>query len=522
MQRYFNTTGPCDARYHYMIPAVERVVGVQVPVARMQYFVIHAPRQSGKTTAMLALAEELRAQGHVALLAALDGARVFAEVEDAEVAVIDAIYTASLRLEPSLRAPPSAEVRSMGVGHRLKAALGTWCRSVAPRRVILFLDEADCLQPDPLYSFLSQLRGGFNDRLDGGFPASIGLIGLRDLRDYLLSVKGGVAPGPTSPFNIKLESFTVANFTEGQVRSLVAQHTADTGQAFTDAAVDRMMYWCRGQPYLVNALAGHCVDKAVTNRAVSVDGPHIDAAAEFLIRQRATHLDNLGERLREPRVARVIQRVLLGDRMETVGQTSDDFQYVRDLGLIAVEATGIAAANPMYAEVLTRQLTIDPQSAIPAAWWRWARPDGTLDFSELIVAFRAWWRQNADVLETSWAEGYPEAVPHLVFLAFLQRVVNGDGTVDREFAAGRGRIDLVVTYGGRRTVIELKRVPTEKVSLERVVDEGTAQLAGYLETLDEPEGWMIVFDQRPGRTWDERMWTREVTVRGRTLHLVGA
>jgi hypothetical protein len=337
----------------------------------------------------------------------------------------------------------------------------------------------------------------------------------------VVEVRGGTSPGPTSPFNILVASFLLRNFDQAEIAALYAQHTADTGQAFSPEAVARARYWTRGQPLLVNALAARCVDATVRDRAVAVQAAHVDEAAEHLVRTRVTHLDNLGERMREPRVARIVQAALLGDENETLARTSDDFVYVRDLGLLSEGPAGLEPANPMYAEVLTRQLTVDVQSTVPDPGWPWRRPDGTLDFPALVDAWRAWWRANAEVLELGWAAGYPEGVPHFVFLAFLQRVVNGGGVVDREFASGRGRIDLVVRFGGRRHVVELKRVPPAKLSFDRVVEEGVAQLRARLDQLGEPEGWMIVFDQRPGRTWEERMWTREVEADGRTLHLVG-
>ena len=88
-------------------------------------------------------------------------------------------------------------------------------------------------------------------------PASLplDLVGLRDLKDYLVEAKGGLPPNPGSPFNIKSHSLTLRNFTRDEVAELYAQHTEDTGQVFTQQAVDRAFFWSRGQPFLVNALA---------------------------------------------------------------------------------------------------------------------------------------------------------------------------------------------------------------------------------------------------------------------------
>ena len=63
MECYFNVAGPCIPGEHYMLPALDRLPQVRRLVSRRQYFVIHAPRQTGKTTAVKALVREINAKG---------------------------------------------------------------------------------------------------------------------------------------------------------------------------------------------------------------------------------------------------------------------------------------------------------------------------------------------------------------------------------------------------------------------------------------------------------------------------
>jgi hypothetical protein len=107
-------------------------------------------------------------------------------------------------------------------------------------------------------------------------------------------------------------------------------------------------------------------------------------------------------------------------------------------------------------------------------------------------------------------------------MAFLQKVVNGGGRVTREFAGARGAIDLLVEYCGERHVIELKRVRPAHDAPARVREAGVRQLCRYLDTVGERHGWLLIFDQREGRTWEERLWAEELEVDGRMLHLRGA
>lgn len=63
--RYFNTEGPMDPAEHYRIDPLGPVSLAEIPAltARKKYFVLHAPRQTGKTSILLALQDRLNAEG---------------------------------------------------------------------------------------------------------------------------------------------------------------------------------------------------------------------------------------------------------------------------------------------------------------------------------------------------------------------------------------------------------------------------------------------------------------------------
>ncbi len=441
------------------------------------------------------------------------------DLEHAEPLWIQALSRAARDLPTAWRAPDPSAFRGGPVGGRLGDYVHAWAASLDVPLVLL-LDEADVVTGPAVVSLLRQLRAGFMDRGVGKFPTSVALIGMRDLRDYVTQAKDGRSVNPGSPFNIKAASITLRNFNAEEVGELLAQHTEETGQAFLPESVEEIARVTDGQPFLVNALADLCVTYLVPDRRQPITRGHVDEARERLIRSRTTHLDSLAERLKEPRVARIVQAVLLGDVPFSIPYDSDDFQYVIDLGLIRRGAEGAEPANPLYREVLARQLSHNTQAAIPKPTWPWATSEGRLDFPALLGAFRAWWRQNADVVAGQ-MPAYSEAVPHLALCAFLQRVVNGGGVVHREFAAGRGAMDLLVDYGPDRFALEIKRVRTRD-ALETIVERGVTQLGNYLDTVGLDHGWLVVFDVRPDRSWEERLWTREeVAPNGKRVVVLG-
>ena len=367
MPRKFNTTGPCRPGRHYMLPPLDRLPNVQELFDDEEYFVIHAPRQTGKTTAMRALAEALREKGQAACWVTLEASRRVEEVAAAEPLWLRALHRASRDLPDAWRAPNPAPFLTEPVGGRLGDYVGAWAERLDVPLVLL-LDEADSVSGPAMISLLSQLREGFMDRGVGAFPTSIALVGMRDLRDYLAASKDGVPVNAGSPFNVSAGSFTLRNFNADEVTTLLAQHTDETGQPFEPEAAAELHRLTDGQPFLVNALADLCVTQLMPERAVPITPADVDAAREQLILARRTHLDNLAERLKEPRVARIVEAALLGDDPRRIAYDSDEFQYVIDLGLLKLGRLGAEAANPIYREVLVRQLTYNLQLSLPQPW----------------------------------------------------------------------------------------------------------------------------------------------------------
>ncbi len=490
MPRWFNTAGPCQADIHYMLPPTTRLPQLVQLIEQRNYFVIHAPRQTGKTTAMLALAQQLTDSGrYTAVMVSVEVGSAFNQNPDkAELAILGAWWEAAQVWLPHELYPP--DLLDAESGRRIGAALKAWAEA-SPRPLVIFIDEIDSLQDDNLISVLRQLRDGY-PRRPKAFPQSVGLIGLRDVRDYKVASGGSGRLNTASPFNIKVESLTLRNFNAAEVAELYTQHTADTGQVFTPDAIAHAFYLTQGQPWLVNALARQVVETIAPDPTITLTKEHFDQAKEILIQRQDTHLDSLAKRLQETRVRAIIEPMIAGESMGYVPE--DDRQFLVDLGLLVRHPNGgMAIANPIYQEVIPRILTSSTQDTLPMISPTWLTPEGHLDSERLLQAFLEFWRQHGQPLLKS--APYHEIAPHLVLMAFLHRVVNGGGTLEREYAIGSGRIDLCLRYGSVTLGIELKVWrDQEKDPLEK----GLQQLDQYLAGLGLDSGWLVIFDQRSG------------------------
>lgn len=498
-----------------MLPPERRLPEVRDLVEGRDDFVVHAPRPVGKTTTLRALAAELTAEGKfAAALLTMETGAAFREPGLAEGAILSAWRTlASDQLQPELRPPPWPDAAD---GGRILAALEAWALT-SPRPLVLFLDEIDALRDEVLISVLRQLRAGHPSR-PAHFPSTIALVGLRDVRDYRVTTDGVERLGTASPFTIKVASLTLSDFTATEVVELLEQLTADTGQRFSSDAMARTFELTRGQPWLVNALAAEAVSAATG--AAELSATDIDRARDVLVARQDTHLDSLAERLREPRVQAVIEPILAGETLPSV--PPDDLRFVMELGLVRMSTEGgLVIANPIYQETIPRVLAMTPRYSLPATRATWRRADGTLDVDALMQAFLTFWRQHGQPLFAS--APYHEIAPHLVFLAFLDRVANGGGSITREYALGTGRLDVLLEYGPphrrERFAFELK---VHRDGRPDPRSEGLEQLDAYLARASLDSGWLVIFDRRAGLPPLETRVSVEVatTPSGRTAHVV--
>ena len=499
---------------HYCIPPLDRVdLGeIQQLIQLELYFLLHAPRQTGKTSTLEALADHVNASGnHRCVYVTIQGAQHAGD--DLGEAIRHVLEQCAVSAEQSLQdgslyALMDSVTARVSPSSALMLFLTRWA-AADPRPLVLLVDEIDALGDGPLLSVMDQLRSGHRLR-PRGFPQSVVLCGQHNVRDYRFrALRGKPRHARPSPLNIVAESLRLGDFSPEDVRALLAQHTVETGQRFEPATVERVWHLTRGQPWLVNALCYQACFKSEAGRDRSrpVRTAAVEAAKEALVLSRVTHLAQLAAKLGEGPVRRVIEPLLAGS--ETPKFTKWDLDYTRDLGLVAPDSP-LRVANPIYREVIPRELTFALQEGLDLdpLWYR--DGEGALDMPRLLQRFQSFFRRHSE----HWSElfGYREAGPHLLLQAYLQRVVNSGGSITREYSLGRLRSDLLIVWPmqegpARRYVIECKVVRPGR-GFESAVDEARDQVRAFMDRSGAESGHVAVFDLRPGRSWDDRIFRR--------------
>jgi hypothetical protein len=524
--RFFNTAGPVNCEDHYCLPPLERfdLDEILLLIEQKKYFVLHAPRQTGKTSCLMALMAYLNDTGRYRCLYVNVevGQSARENVHQAMTAILNELANhARIFIKDEF---PDRVWRDIFEKSGEHAAFGEllsrWTDQEPDRPAVLLIDEIDALVGDTLIAVLRQLRAGYPKR-PAFFPQSVLLCGVRDVRDYRIhSDKEKAIITGGSAFNIKAASLRLGNFSREEVSRLYGVHTKETGQPFQVDAMDRVWEDTKGQPWLVNALAYEACFKMKMGRDRSkpITGDMVIQAKENLILRRETHLDQLADKLQEHRVRSVVEPILTGTA-EPGRMLEDDIQYVVDLGLIERKPE-LTIANAIYKEVIPRTLTATTQDVMSFETHWYLAPDGRLDMDKLLSAFQEFFREHSE----HWVGrfDYQEAGPQLLLQAYLQRVVNSGGRIDREYGLGRKRTDLMVAWphkdGVQKVVVELKILYKSR---ERTIAEGLAQTAEYMDRCGTGDGHLIIFDRRAGRKWEEKIFRQSEQFEGNTIVVWG-
>jgi len=506
MKKFFNIAGPCRAELHYMIDPLQRLEGVQTLIEGQHYFALHAPRQTGKTTYIYSLMQQLNKQGrYTALTVNIQTAADARDSREAMRMVAAAIYrqaTAYL-LEPEW---PARVTENDTKFDNLPDYLSDWARHNR-RPIVLFIDEVDALHEEFLLVLLRQLRAGFEMR-PRGYPQSIVLVGLRDVQEYKFRCSDHPANfnNTGSPFNVKSVSLLLPEFSFTELELLLSQHTHDTAQIFSNEVKQCIFQLTQGQPWLVNALVNHILTKKLNNDAKQmISVQHAMQAKNELLQHRNVHLHDLVSRLHEAPIKLVVESIINGEAPDFT-QLDDALAYARSLGLVARHPP-IQFSNPIYLELTLRALSAAFQESLADDLVNvskyYDKTQKQLNIDEMLTAFQRFYRRYAE----TWLSRYDfkEAGRQLMFFAFLFRIVENNAEINWDMSVGSTRCNLCIDYGEQKIAITLK---LRQDNFAR--DEGLEQAARYADTQGLKNSFLILFDV----FWEERIY-REIVAIGK-------
>ncbi|MDQ1355413.1 MAG: hypothetical protein QG657_5723 [Acidobacteriota bacterium] len=493
-KRFFEDSGavnPISSYYvHLDNVANEKAQDIKTMVDRGRYFSIFAPRQSGKTTFIESLCDQLHQDPtYVAISLSfqeykkLDSREFYAEIEKY-------LYGQLLTRLKQVNCDKTEAVQQFLDQHHLtnnisfKALFEGLNGILQFKKIVVFIDEFDGIPQIELESFLTTLRELYQKHKKITHKAlySIGLIGIRNITKLVV---GGV-----SPFNIA-DHVEIPPFSLKNVRDLYAQYTEETNQPFTEEAVKRIHAETSGQPWLVNRLGTILTINIKPGTIEPIDESDVEHAVQLLLNEKNSHFDNLYEK------AKLYKERFVEIVFDHVEYYPDDEEqsWLAQYGLIKNKDGHAVVANNIYKTRYIKTFFREANALQEISFEEYTLPADRLDIERILMNFNQYIAQIG--VRAFYQEDKPyERTGQFLLTAWLyQFVKGGEGELRYEVATGLGRMDILLSYKGKKYIIETKVNRHDDISA--ILEEGVIQLSRkYLATEGAGEGYLVIFDTR--------------------------
>jgi len=490
-KRYFEKSGVVDPKASYYVP-LENVTNmdnqdIKTMVDLGRYLSIFAPRQSGKTTFFKEFCRRLeKDRAYVPILLSFQDYKSL-QTQRFYSLIQKSFYRQLINRLTLVECPRLDVIKSfietctISDHISFRELFEELNRIVEQKKIVIFIDEFDGIPRDDLENFLTTLRELYQEYKGREDKAlySIGLVGIRNITKLIV---GGV-----SPFNIA-DQVSLPSFSLQNIHDLYAQFTEETNQSFTELAVEKIFEETAGQPWLVNRLGTILTVNIRPETTEPITEEDVEKAIKLLLKERNSHFDNLLEKAKRHKEA-FVEIIFDG-----VGYNPDDEDqsWLEQYGLINEKNEKARVANVIYKRRFLKAFFQESDASADISYRGYYTADGFLDMSAIISDFEEYIIQIG--VNAFYANQKPyEKTGQFLLTAWLYQFVEGDkGALRYELPTGLGRMDIFLTYRGRKYIIETK---INRANIDKTIDRAVEQICGkYLLTEMVEEGYVVVFD----------------------------
>jgi hypothetical protein len=506
MRREFNVTGSCNPDLHYMVDVSAKFADISKLVARGKYFIINRPRQYGKTTMMFQLQRRL---GDEYLVLPLSFEGVGDTPFESEENLAE-LFPELLATRLDYIAPPLAEyVRKDSSDVCNFKTLGTFITRFvreAKQQVVLMIDEVDKSSNSQAFlSFIGLLRDKYllkAQQQDHSFQ-SVVLAGVHDIKSLKLKVREGDDTKLNSPWNIAADFNVDMSFNPAEIATLLADFASENDvQIDMPAIAERIHYFSSGHPFLVSKLC-KILDEEASAQNETFDPTHwtvadIDWAFRWLTRPmyQTTNFDDMIKNLENNADLYAMVRAIAVEGRSFSPAADNPVQGLAvTYGILAQQGPHLAIANRVYEQRIATYLqskheTDNLRQTLSMPDFDFIA-DGRLNLPHILARFQAFMQEHHSDRDND----FLEREGRLVFMSFLKPIINGRGFMWKEPVVGdERRMDLVITFGAQKEVLELKLWRGEAYH-----QAGLQQLSDYLDFQGLKRGFLLIFDFRKSK-----------------------
>jgi len=491
MKKKFNITGLCIPEKHYMVDISDRVNEMLEMIEDEEYFTINRPRQYGKTTTLSLLAKKLKEKYYV-IGTSFEGAsdKMFSSEEDFCGSILNKFADSLVLIDKEF----SDILREYQKSSKTFDSLSNVIRELIihlDKEIVLLIDEVDKdSNSRTFFKFLGLLRNKYLARAEGKDKTfkSVILAGVHDIKNLKLDIRDINDARLNSPWNIAMDFDIDMSFKAKEISKMLDQYKSDYHLNFDTEDIAQEIYrLTNGYPYLVSRICMLIDSDKEEKKNWTLSG--IGKAAKRMLNERNALFDDVIKNIKNNHQIEAVVRGLLFE-----GNPISYNHYTYEEGIIYgifVEREGKLAIHnalfetSLYNYLLEQQNVRNLLTSGMSDGINQFTESGSLDMVLLLSKFREFMRQEYREQDGD----FYEANGRLIFLSFIRPIINGTGFYFIEAQTRQNkRMDVVVVYGNRKYVIELKLWRGSQYE-----QDGFLQLADYLNIQKQHEGYMLTF-----------------------------
>ncbi|MCP4156937.1 MAG: AAA family ATPase [bacterium] len=502
MTKTFNITGSCIPAKHYTADMSKKTDRIKKMIANGDYFAINRPRQYGKTTIMYLLEQQLaKEDDYLTLTVSFEeiDAPTY-EKQDAFIAVFLDILKEQLEFLKEKELITLIPEKSP-VNFKPLSTLITRLVDRSGRKVVLMVDEVDKACNNQLFlDFLGMLRSKYLKKSQGkdqSFHAVI-LAGVHDIKTVKPKIRADEAKTFNSPWNIAVDFDVDLELSPDEIASMLEEYAKEQ-QVRIDIPFfkEALFYYTSGYPFLVSSLCKTIAEKILprenkkTSTSKEWKKEYLIEALQVVLMADNTNFDSLIKNLENnPDLYDFVFKIIMDGHEYSFNSDNPLIRTGRIYGIIRKEDYKAKIHNRMYEQriynYMASKVETSEEAALKTVSSSYITKTGKLDIEKLIRKFQEFMKEQYSQKDT----GFIERNGRLLFLAFIRPIINGKGFDFKEVQVSEEkRLDIVITFGSERYIIELKIWRGEAYHRE-----GIRQLRDYLDRQNEDTGYLLIYD----------------------------
>lgn len=472
-----------------MVHPEEKIQAVMDFINKGHYFTINRPRQYGKTTTLYLVMKKLEKNStYLPIKISFEGlgAGAFQTEERFCKSFLKQVYHfftfTRKELSPFIRErQEKTESFQQLSEHITELALHV------DKKIVLMIDEVDNSSNNDIFiNFLGMLRDKFlkqNEGLDKTFHTII-LAGVHDVKN--LKIKYGGSGKYNSPWNIALDFPQDMSFTSGEITLMLDRYKQVKQVEMDTSLIARELVWYTGgYPFFVSLIC-KILDEKLQKWTIG----SVKEALKLVLQDKNTNFESLIKNLENNKdLYDLVSAMLLDGARKHYNHLNPLIEKGESLGILKNENGFVSIQNQIYQQCIYDYMISNLETTLKPEEYnfrnKFLQGDG-LDIKKILDKFQEFMVAQYNQKDSRFIEKHGR----LIFLAFLKPIINGKGFDFKEVQISEEkRLDIVVTYGNFKYIIELKIWRGEQYH-----KQGVIQLADYLKRSSCHEGYLVAFD----------------------------